>query len=215
MNFTKRGIDLLLVLILLAASGVVVYFGVSNGSGLETPLPASTSTPTSTIVSTATITFTPTETLTPTLIPASAAIPTQTPTLTPIPTLTLTPSPTLTASRTPAPTAGATSTGDPVSPLSQEIKDGIGRGNQIVKAIEAYHAAAGKFPSKLTDLMPNYLTAIPLTSTGQSYFYRLFDPASPMASEVYWLEFRAVDQDHVVCLYMRRIDYWDCDYDSP
>ncbi len=211
MNFTKRGIDLLLVLILLVASGIVVYYGIINGGGIEASAPTMTSTPASTIILTATITLTPTETLTPTLIPASAAVPTGTSTLTPIPSLT--PSPTTTS--TPTLTATATSTGDPASPLSQEIQDGINRGNQIVKAIEAYHSAMGNYPSAITDLMPVYMKSIPLTTTGQSYFYRLFDPASPIASEVYWLEFRAVDQDHVVCTYMRRIDYWDCNYDSP
>ena len=102
-----------------------------------------------------------------------------------------------------------------MSPLSQEIKEGIARGNQIIKAIEAYHTAQGTYPPTLKDLMTTYLTAIPLTSTGRAYYYRLFDAKSSMASEVYWLEFRAVDQDHVVCTYLRRIDYWDCNYDTP
>ncbi len=211
MNFTKRGIDLLLVLILLVAVGVVVYYGVISGGSIEAPLPTETLTPASTTFLTATITSTPTETLTPTLIPASAAVPTRTLSLTPIPSLT--PSPTITF--TPTLTATTTSTGDPISPLSQEIKDGISLGNQVVKAIEAYHSAMGKYPSSLTDLMPVYMKTIPITTTGQSYYYRLFDPASPIASEVYWLEFRAIDQDHVVCTYMRRIDFWDCNYDSP
>ncbi len=213
MNFTKRGIDLLLVLVLLIAVGVVIYFGMFNNGGFSMSLPTSTLTltPSPTIFLTATITSTPTETLTPTLIPASAAVPTETVTFTPLPSLT--PSPTLTS--TPTLTVTATSTGDPVTPLSQEIKEGIVRGNEIVKAIESYHTAMGVYPTTLNDLMPVYMKTIPLTSTGQPYFYRLFDPTSPMASEVYWLEFRAVDQDHVLCTYLRRIDYWDCNYDSP
>ena len=215
MNFTKRGIDLLLVLILLIAIGVVIYFGMSNNGGFSASLPTSTLalTPTPTIFLTATLTSPPTETLTPTLIPASAAVPTQTATTTPLPSLT--PSPTQTASRTPTLPATDTSTGDPVTPLSQEIKEGIARGDEIVKAIESYHTAMGVYPATLNDLMPVYLKTIQLTSTAQPYFYRLFDPTSPMASEVYWLEFRAVDQDHVVCTYLRRIDYWDCNYNSP
>lgn len=210
MNFMRKGLDLLLILILLIASAAAVFFGMRNGGGLQ-PVPTSTSTATPTIFLTATITFTPTKTPTPTLIPASAAVPTQTSTLTPIPTATS--SPTLTPTSTLTPTA--TPTGDPPSPLSQEIKEGIARGNEIVKAIEAYHAAIGIYPPTLNELMLVYLKEIPLTSTGQPYFYRWFDPSSPMASEVYWLEFRAADQAHVVCTYMRRIDYWDCNYDSP
>lgn len=216
MNFIKKGLDLLLILILLAASVAVIIFGTRNGGGIQ-PVPTSTSTASPTIFLSATITSTPTETLTPTatltstLPPASAAAPTQTVTFTAL--ATLTPSPTLTS--TPTLTANATSTGGPLSPLSQEVQTGIVRGNGIVKAIEAYHAAMGVYPPGLQDLVPAYLDAIPLTSTGQPYIYRLFESTSPMASEVYWLEFRAVDQAHVVCTYMRRIDYWDCNYNSP
>jgi hypothetical protein len=99
--------------------------------------------------------------------------------------------------------------------LEQEIKTGIERGNLIIKAIEAYHAAKGTYPPALNDLSPTYLSVIPITSTGQAFFYRLFDGNSPLASDVYWVSFRAINQDHVSCTYFRKLDFWDCNYASP
>lgn len=203
----KKVIDFLLVLVLLAAIGYLVYIAQRNGSLSEAPTSASSAS----LLPTATVTFIPTKTLTPTLIPASVTIPTKTATF--APTQTLVPSRTPTSTTTPI--ASVTSTSDPVSPLDQEIKDGIARGNRIVQAIEAYHTVQGGYPSALRDVVPAYLSEIPVTSTGQAFYYRLFDSTGPMASEVYWLAFRAANQDHVSCTYMRRLDYWDCNYASP
>jgi hypothetical protein len=64
-------------------------------------------------------------------------------------------------------------------------------------------------------LVPDYLSAIPLTETGRPFFYRLFGGTGPMAPEVYWLAFKVESKDHVTCTYMRRLDYWDCNFESP
>lgn len=89
------------------------------------------------------------------------------------------------------------------------------QGDVIIQAIEAYHLDQGIYPLSLNDLVPQYLPVIPVTLTGQAYFYRFFDAADPMADEMYWLAFRVTDQEHVTCTYLRRLEYWDCNYASP
>ena len=208
----KNGIDILLIIVLLATVGLLIYFGLGDVSTVITPDYTSTSFPFSN--STADVTDTPTSipttAFTATLIPASVTIPTKTftATLQPTQTSTLTPTATVTSTSTP-------STGLPRSQVDQEMKSGIERGNRIVKAIETYHNATGQYPSTLNDMVPKYLSDIPITTTGQAFFYRLFDPNSPLAQEVYWVSFRAINQDHVACTYYRRLDYWDCDFASP
>jgi hypothetical protein len=208
----KNGIDLVLILVLLATIGLLIYFGMGDVSTVVAP--TSTFTPnfvsSSTGAASSTPTSIPTKAPTATLIPASVTIPTKTLTITPLPTKTPTQTPTSTL--TPTATLG---TDSPVSQVGQEIKSGIQRGNTIVKAIEAYHAAKGQYPDTLNGLVPAYLSDIPITTTGEAFFYRLFDPNSPLASEVYWVSFRAIDQDHVACTYFRRLDYWDCNFASP
>lgn len=208
----KNGIDILLIIILLATVGFLIYFGLGDVSTVITPDITSTSFPVSnsTAVVSNTPTFIPTAAYTATLIPASVTIPTKTYTATPLPTQTSTLTPTATVTAT-----STLSTGLPHSQVDQEIKSGIERGNRIVKAVETYHNATGQYPSTLNDLVPKYLSDIPITTTGQAFFYRLFDPNSPLAQEVYWVSFRAINQDHVACTYYRRLDYWDCDFSSP
>ena len=150
----------------------------------------------------------PTDVPTSTLIPASVTVPTKT--VTPRPTLPPTSTATITPTASPAPTKAPTG-----SALDKEIADGITRGNRIVQAIEAYHNAQGQYPPALVSLVPTYLSGIPLTEKDRPFFYRLFDGNGPLASEVYWLAFRVESRDHVTCTYMRRLDYWDCNFASP
>jgi hypothetical protein len=206
----KNGIDLLLILVLLATIGLLVYFGLDNGTVAEPVSPTSALISTSSIkVVSASETAIPTQIQTATLIPASVTIPTKTATFTARPSQTATKIPTASSTET----AAADIT--PVSSLVQEINTAIERGNRIVQAVEAYYSATGVYPTTLNSLTPAYLPDLPMTSTGQAYFYRLFDASSPLASDVYWVSFRAINQDHVACTYFRRLDYWDCDYASP
>ena len=134
----------------------------------------------------------------------------------PLPTFTLTQVPTQTASLTATPTATTTTTSTPTgTPTSQEIDGGIAIGNGIVQAIEHYAFDRGHYPASLTDLLPAYLPGIPLTLTGQQYFYRSFDAAHLLAGEGYWLAFRVIESEHLTCTYLRRLAYWDCNYASP
>jgi hypothetical protein len=214
----KNGIDFLLIIVLLATIGLLIYFGMGDIRTVSTLISTSTNFTTditnialnSTNAASSTPSLIPTKVPTETLIPASVTIPTNTQTITPSPTETAT----MTSTDTLTPTA-TLGTDSPVSQVGHEINSGIERGNTIVKAIEAYQKANGKYPDTLNQLIPSYLSDIPMTSTGQAFFYRLFNSGSPLASEVYWVSFRAVDQNHVTCTYFRRLDYWDCNFASP
>ena len=202
----KKGIDLFLILVLLATIGLLVFFGLGSGNKVDQPSPYLTSTftaaaqvteplrPTSFLTATPVLTFVVTPTGTATFIYQTADTTINTPTSTD----------TVTASVV-----------TPLSPLEQEINTGMERGNRIILAIEAYRSAKGDYPPSLDPLLPTYLSDIPMTSTGQAYFYRLFDGTSPLADEVFWVSFKAINQDHVACTYFRRLETWDCDYVSP
>jgi hypothetical protein len=206
----KKSVDFLLILPLLLVIVFVVFVyqtgAMTDLFAIGTPVPTKvgTESATPTILSsviphsTSTISYTSTPTLTP--VPSS----TLTQTITPIPTLTDIPTPTNTAT--------STGTGTPVS---QEINSGIETGNEIVRAIEHYYLDQGHYPAALNDLLPAYLPGLPVSSTGQPYFYRFFDPVHPMASEGYWLAFRVIEQENITCTYLRRLEYWDCNYASP
>jgi hypothetical protein len=93
--------------------------------------------------------------------------------------------------------------------------DGISAGNQVIRAIEDYYLNQGEFPVMLTDLVPAYMPGVPVTPAGQPYTYRFFEASHPLAAERYWLAFRVSEQQNLTCTYMRRIEYWDCNYASP
>jgi len=89
------------------------------------------------------------------------------------------------------------------------------RGNQLVQAIEAYTRSNGFYPAALTDLVPNHITELPVTISGEPFFYRVFERTTVMAPEIYWVSFRVMSQEHVTCTYYRRLEYWDCNFSSP
>ncbi len=206
----KRSIDFLLILPLLLVI-VFIVFAYRTGAitdlfatGTPLPIDHGTVSVTPTILS-AVIpysTSTVPRTSTPTLTPIPSSTPTQA--ITQIPTLTDTPASTNTAASTAAGT-----------PASLEIDGGIETGNEIVRAIEHYYVDQGHYPAALNELVPAYLPALPVTLTGQPYFYRFFDAVHPMASERYWLAFRVIEQENITCTYLRRLEYWDCNYASP
>ncbi len=206
----KKVIDILLVIVLLVAVGYLVFNELNH--------PISLGTPTATVVNVPTEVSTPTLPPTATLSPPSVMVPSITPTASaqPTATFTRTPTETVTPTLTPSLTPTLTPTNDPTeAPSAQEMSTGIERGNKIIKAIEDFHNAQGTYPSTLDALVPDYFPSIPVTTTDEIYYYRLFDPSGPMASEVYWLSFRLDYKPHTICTYLRRLDYWDCNPDSP
>jgi hypothetical protein len=205
----KRFVDFLLFLVLALTVGYIVY-AMRDGQGLEPagPTPATRPAPTQASGAPVAPAIVPTFTL----LPASVTIPTRTATLTPLPTRTPTRTPA--ASLTPLPSSTPTA-GPTLSPQDPEINDGIERGNVIIRAIEAYHADQGHYPSTLGILVPDYLAEVPVTVTDQAFMYRLFDGTGPLSAEVYWLAFKVLRRAHTSCTYYRRLDYWDCNYASP
>jgi hypothetical protein len=204
----RRVVDIFLVLVLLAAIGYFFFVlgDEMGGVWFETPTPARISTATQPPA------LTPTRTpglgLTTTSSATLSVTATRTATSTRTPTATTSPSATASAEATPAAAVGGREVED-------EINAGIQTGNLIVQAIEAFQQAQDQYPSGLQDLVPVFMPEIPVTATGQEYFYRLFDDTTLMSDELYWVAFKVSLRDHVECTYLRRLDYWDCNFASP
>jgi hypothetical protein len=207
--FLKEMLDALIVLALIASVAFLIFFLVRR----EGNLPASGTA----LPGTAVLTSQPTETRGPTRVlsasPTRTPVPTQSPTVAPTPTATS--RPTTTPASRPAITATLVNNSTTQLPLDVEMKDGIERGDRIVQAIEAYNQAKGFYPPALADLVPDYLPDVPVTSSGQPFFYRVFERTTVMSPEIYWVAFRVASQDHVTCTYYRRIQFWDCNFASP
>jgi len=208
----KKRFALLLILPLLLVIGFLLL-AVQAGSApdwFSTLIPVRSATGTASF----TAVFTPREATQP--APTLTRDPTATWTPTPSvePTSTQTRTPTSTQTATPSNISGSIGVGTG-TPLSDEINDGILKGNHITRALELYYRDEGLYPSALDELVPVYLPALPLTLANQPYFYRLFAVTEPMASEIYWLSFRVTEPENTVCTYFRRLEYWDCNFTSP
>jgi hypothetical protein len=204
----KNMTDLLLVLALLAAIGFLVFLQLRDEGKLELLNPTATEE--------AAPASRPTNTLAPILFSPTA--PTQTLVRTRTATVTSSPSPTPKVTSTA--TSAATLTLTPIAnktqwPVDEEIRLGIERGNTVVQAIETYNQNQGFYPAVLGDLVPAYLPEIPVTISGQQFFYRVFERTTVMSPEIYWVAFKVVSQNHLTCTYFRRLEYWDCNYASP
>jgi hypothetical protein len=198
----KKWINVFLLLPLILAVGFIIL-AYSTGSAPNW-FATATATLRNTIIPSATPVITSaTPRLTSTILPPRTVQLTSTPTK-----RTDTATPTFTSDQNASKIATGTS-------ASEEISVGISRGNEIIRVLEIYNLDQGHYPPSLDNLVPNYISEIPVTSTGQSYFYRLFDPTDQLASEIYWLSFRAADQGHTVCTYYRRLESWDCNFASP
>jgi hypothetical protein len=203
----RRVVDLFLVLGLVLA---VVYLFQVQGAALGGVWFGS-ATPTEFRLPTRVVTFA----ATPTRLVIGTPSPTSTPRTTPTRTPTPPPSPTLTLTGTATEQAAAAATPTLLASTLDEIDSTIQLGEQIVQAIEAYLQAEGGYPPALEALAPAFLPDVPSTATGQQFFYRVFDDSSPLAAEAYWVAFRVDGAEHVTCTYLRRLDYWDCNFASP
>jgi hypothetical protein len=206
----KKRFYVLLILPLLLAIGFIL-FAIRTGSAPDwfstiRPIPTDTRAASSTALFTLPAATQPSPTITRThtvtLTPTPSTEPTSTHTRTPTPTRTL----------TPANVSASVATG---TPASEEINDGILKGNHIARAFELFFLDQGRYPSTLDELVPVYLPALPVTLTGQPFFYRLFEATDPMAAEMYWLSFRVTEPANTVCTYFRRLEHWDCNFASP
>lgn len=87
-----------------------------------------------------------------------------------------------------------------------EVNDGISKGNPIIKALEGYYAKNGHYPEELEDLIPHFLSDIPSTRTGQTYFYNKLD------LEGYILVFSLTTRKGEGCGYRPNEKVWECSY---
>jgi hypothetical protein len=206
----KKRFYILLLLPLLLAIGFIV-FTIRTGSAPDW-LATATSFFTNTRIASSTAVFTSSAVTQPPPAITGTQPATLTPTPSARPTSTVTQTPTAIATPTPGNVSAGIAT---ATPASEEINDGILKGNHIIRALEVYYLDQSHYPSTLDELVPVYLPALPVTLTNQPYFYRLFDATDPLATEIYWLEFRVAEQEHTVCTYFRRLEYWDCNFASP
>jgi hypothetical protein len=94
----------------------------------------------------------------------------------------------------------------------EEIADGTQHGNLIVNALDAYYEEHGAYPLTLDELVPAYISKIPVVITGQEYEYKLLEPDN-VWGEPYHLTFYLKTEKNVGCSYMQRLNDWDCGQD--
>ena len=87
--------------------------------------------------------------------------------------------------------------------------DEIGEANkkiaeQIINALANYSQDNRRFPSQLADLVPHYLSNIPVTAEGAEFFYK-----SDMVVE-YYLCFENSFEKIPGCCYIPQHELWDC-----
>jgi len=202
----REVLDALLLIVILISIAFLVYY---------LQIPQEERPPISDLIQWGTKTpgFSATAMPTRTFIVTPSAAHTQISTATLAPTATSAP----TASPTPSLVSRSTLTQSSTVPwtVDLEIEDGIEQGNLIVEAIEAYISARGFYPAALADIVPDYLSALPVTKSSQAFFYRVFDRTTVMSPEIYWVSFRVASQNNVTCTYYRRLQYWDCNFASP
>lgn len=83
---------------------------------------------------------------------------------------------------------------------SQEV------GNKIVKALEMYNQDYGQYPENLEMLVPQYLSEVPKTSTGDDFFYKLRN------LDGYYLGFELFSHSTKGCGYLYNYQMWECSY---
>ena len=218
----NRNAQLFLAMPLLVFLAYVIYTYVGGpGPGWN---PLLSAVPTKTQVPVSSATPVPFSSVTASATASPTANPRPTDTATPSRTATFTPAPSVTSTRTPTPLSTATPTAtsattpalDPTrAAVEAEIVAGMEQGTEIIEALEAHEDARGGYPEALDALVPEYLAELPLTLMRQPYYYRRFETGELLASEIYWLSFRVMRQEHVVCTYFKRLEAWDCNFESP
>jgi hypothetical protein len=78
------------------------------------------------------------------------------------------------------------------------------RGTMIIRAIERYEREQGDAPERLDILIPQYLSAIPLTAADNDFVYQPGD----MYDE--WTLTFEVTSNDTGCTYISHFEYWDC-----
>jgi hypothetical protein len=88
-----------------------------------------------------------------------------------------------------------------------EIADGKAKSSVVIQSIEQFKLDNGHYPVAMEDLMPKYLTEIPITLTGhQIEYYR--------DEDFYTVSFMLKRRSKLPegCGYHRYLDIWECSY---
>jgi hypothetical protein len=88
-----------------------------------------------------------------------------------------------------------------------EIQEGQEVGNRIIEAIDKYYEEKGQYPDILDDLIPDYLSEIPHTPSGQAFEYTL-------NYDIYMLLFKSSTKRGANCAFGKRQSFWDCSMGS-
>jgi hypothetical protein len=94
------------------------------------------------------------------------------------------------------------------------FQQGQERASVLIKALEQYKEDFGKYPSNLTQLIPEYLSSIPRPAWRYEYdytAYRIGSPSNPL--ENYEIVFRLRGNADDWCCYGSEMKEWEC-YDS-
>src|SRR5688572_13489767 len=75
-------------------------------------------------------------------------------------------------------------------------------GNPLVEAIHLYHDEEGELPEELDDLVPAFLTEVPLTTEGARFGY------SQSEEDMFSLCFPVRGEPG--CCYIQRFEVWEC-----
>ncbi len=107
--------------------------------------------------------------------------------------------------------------------VSEEVFEGITRGNLIVQAIYAFASEKGTYPEEMEELIPNYLDYIPLTITNQEYSYVPLKYGSKV-DDPFRLSFDCVRSSWIGCAYFKTLynvdstdwdNGWECGPKNP
>jgi hypothetical protein len=97
--------------------------------------------------------------------------------------------------------------------IGKEESIGINIGNTLVKALEAFYEANGRYPSNLDELIPKYISEIPMTITKQPYEYSQLYP-SEFNKEPFHLSFVVANAKNEQCSYFKFVlpnkAIWEC-----
>lgn len=89
----------------------------------------------------------------------------------------------------------------------EEIADGKAKSAIVISAVEQFKLDNGHYPETMEDLMPKYLTEIPITLTGHQIEYH-------RDRDFYIVSFELKKRTKLPagCGYLRDLDTWECSY---
>jgi hypothetical protein len=78
----------------------------------------------------------------------------------------------------------------------------------IISAIESYWQDNQEMPESLDALVPSFISDVPVTTSGDSFFYKKVN------QDKYILAFKVVSEKGLSCTYLNQDKIWDCSFGS-